>query len=518
MMKRLTTILLVLLVAVGAGFSQGVDLNAVYQIKNEGISKSQVMDIAHHLTDDSGPRLTNSPGLKRAQDYAVSQLKEWGLQNVGLEKWGEFGRGWEVQKSYVAMTAPYYMPLIAAPKAWTPGTNGPISGEVVVLDASTEDDLKKYEGTLTGRIVLFASEADTDPSFEADAKRFTEEELEDQSKQPIGSGRSRYTPEFIAQYRARRAFAEAVGKFLQKEGASLIIRGSRAGKDGTLFTTNGASHDADADPVLPELEMSPEHANLMARIIKDGIPVKVEAEIKTQFTDNLDGYNVVGEIPGTDKTLKDEVVMVGAHLDSWHAGTGATDNAAGSAVMMEVMRIIQQSGLKPKRTIRIALWSGEEQGIYGSRGYVKNHFADPEVMKPTAEHAKFDAYYNIDNGTGRIRGIYLQGNEAVRPIFEEWFKSLGDMMEDPTITIRNTGGTDHLSFDAVGLPGFQFIQDPIDYSTRTHHSNADLYERLVPDDLKQIATIVASFVYNTAQREQKLPRKPLPEARPSRSF
>jgi len=517
-MRRFTKAFLACLLITGLAYSQEVDLTSVYKIKEEGLTNSKVMDIAHHLTDVSGPRLTNSPGLKRAQDWAVSEMKSWGLQNVAIEKWGEFGRGWEVQKSYVAMTAPYYMALIASPKAWTPGTNGPIKGEVVILNATTEDELKQFEGQMTGKIVLFKSEANTDPSFEAEASRMTQEELENTSKQPLGGERSRYTPEFIAQYRARRAFANKVSEFLQKEGAALIIRGSRSGKDGTLFTTNGASHDVNADPVLPELEMSPEHANLMSRLIEGGVTVNIEAEIKTRFLDEVDGYNVVGEIPGTDKLLKDEIVMLGAHLDSWHAGTGATDNAAGSAVMMEVMRIIKQSGLSPKRTIRIALWSGEEQGLYGSKGYVKNHFADPEVMKLKPEHSKLAGYFNIDNGTGRIRGIYLQGNDAVRPIFKKWFEPFDDMIDNTTITIRNTGGTDHLAFDAVGLPGFQFIQDPIDYSTRTHHSNADLYERLIPADLKQISAIVASFVYNTAQRDQKLPRKPLPEAKPSRSF
>jgi Zn-dependent M28 family amino/carboxypeptidase len=261
--------------------------------------------------------------------------------------------------------------------------------------------------------------------------------------------------------------------------------------------------------------MAPEHANLMARLIKGGISVNIEAEIKTRFIGELSGYNVIAEIPGTDKTLKEEVVMLGAHLDSWHAATGATDNASGSAVMMEVMRILKATGLQPRRTIRIALWSGEEQGLHGSRNYVTNHFADRNDMKLKPEHSKFSGYFNIDNGTGRIRGIYLQENDAVRPIFEKWFEPFKDMIENTTVTIRNTGGTDHLAFDGVGLPGFQFIQDPIEYGTRTHHTNMDTYERLVEEDLKQMAVIVASFVYHTAMRDEKLPRKPLPEPRSS---
>ena len=490
------------------------DLNAVYKIKQEGLDNSKVMEIARHLTDVSGPRLTNSPGLKRAQEWAVEEMKGWGLQNSGLEKWGDFGRGWEVQKNYVAMTAPYYLAFIASPKAWTPGTNGLISGEVMMLDASTEGDLEKYKGQLKGKIVLFDTDADTSPSFEADASRLTAEDLAERAKQPIGGGQGRFTPDRLAQIRAQRAFNNAVSGFLKSEEAALIITGNR-GNDGTFFTSNGASYAADAEPVLPQFEMAPEHANLMARLIKDGIPVNIEAEIKTRFIGELSGYNVIAEIPGTDKTLKEEVVMLGAHLDSWHAATGATDNASGSAVMMEVMRILKATGLQPRRTIRIALWSGEEQGLHGSRNYVTNHFADRNDMKLKPEHSKFSGYFNIDNGTGRIRGIYLQENDAVRPVFEKWFEPFMDMIENTTVTIRNTGGTDHLAFDGVGLPGFQFIQDPIEYGTRTHHTNMDTYERLVEEDLKQMAVIVASFVYHTAMRDEKLPRKPLPEPRSS---
>jgi Zn-dependent M28 family amino/carboxypeptidase len=291
---------------------------------------------------------------------------------------------------------------------------------------------------------------------------------------------------------------------------AFVVRG-RTGKHGTYFTSNGSSYRGNAEPGMPELETAPEHANLMARLLENNIPVKIEADIKTTFFDSdLNAYNVIAEIPGTDKDLKSEIVMLGGHLDSWHGATGATDNASGCTVMMEAVRILQAAGLKPKRTIRIALWSGEEQGIHGSRNYVKNHFADPADMKLKPEHSKLSAYYNIDNGTGRIRGIYLQGNEAVRPIFEKWFEPLSDMINHTTVTIQNTGGTDHLGFDAVGLPGFQFIQDRIEYNTRTHHTNMDTYERLMMDDLKQMAIVVASFVYNTAQRSGMLPREPLP--------
>ncbi|MEZ4943911.1 MAG: M20/M25/M40 family metallo-hydrolase [Cyclobacteriaceae bacterium] len=496
--------------------AQDVDLNAVHRIKEEGLNNSKVEDIAFHLTDASGPRLTNSAGYKRAADWAVKQLTDWGLKNAAQEKWGDFGKGWQIDKSYVAMTAPYYFSISGTPKAWTGGTNGPVSGDVTLLAIDKEEDFKKFEGKIGGKIVLVKSGASTNPTFEADASRMTDEELTELAKQPIGSS-SRYTPEMIAQYLARRAFSRKVDEFLKNEKALLVIRG-RNGKHGTYFTSNGASYSVDAPQAVAEVETAPEHADLMARLIEKGIPVKVEADIKTTFTADPASYNVIGEIPGTDKDLKAELVMLGGHLDSWHAGTGATDNAAGCIVMMEAVRILQATGLKPRRTIRIALWSGEEQGLHGSRNYVKNHFADPADMKLKTDHSKVSGYFNIDNGTGRIRGIYLQGNDAVRPIFEKWFTPFSDMIDNTTVTIQNTGGTDHLAFDAVGIPGFQFIQDPIEYNTRTHHTNADTYERLMIDDLKQMAVIVATFVYNTAQRQEKLPRKPLPSAQGPSQF
>ena len=288
------------------------------------------------------------------------------------------------------------------------------------------------------------------------------------------------------------------------------MRAERRGKHGTVFTSNGASYAADAEPATAEFEMIPEHANMMARLIKNGVEVELEAEIKTKFQEkDLTGYNVIAEIPGSDPGLKEQVVMLGGHLDSWHGSTGATDNASGCAVMMEAVRIIQTLDLKPKRTIRIALWSGEEQGIYGSRNYVEKHFGDAKTMALKPEHANLSAYYNIDNGTGRIRGVYLQGNQAARPVFKSWFDAMSDIIETPTITIRNTGGTDHLGFDRIGLPGFQFIQDEIEYDTRTHHTNMDNYDRLEMDDLKQMATIIATIVYHTAQRDELMPREPV---------
>jgi hypothetical protein len=441
----------------------------------------------------------------------VDQLKEWGLENAAMEEWGEFGKGWRVDKSYLAMTQPYYKSLICIPKAWSISTDGIISDKVVLLDVSSEEDLEGYKGNLKGKIVLIKSNADTSPSFDPDANRYTEEELIDISKQPIGNN-NRYSPDRIKQYRAWRALHNKIYEFLEEEEIALLIRGSR-GKHGTFFTSGGGDgYKKDARHVFTSIDMAPEHANLMARLIENGIEVKLDADVQTTFfEDNLNSFNVVGDIPGTDKKLKSELVMLGGHLDSWHAGTGAVDNAAGCIVMMEAIRILQAIGFQPRRTIRIALWSGEEQGLYGSRNYVKNHFADPEDMTLKPDHDKLSAYYNIDNGTGRIRGIYMQENDMLRPIFEQWFEPFEDMVDHTTVTIQSTSGTDHRAFNAVGLPGFQFIQDPIEYETKTWHTNMDTYERLIISDLQQMAVIVASFVYLTAQRDEKLPRKPLPE-------
>lgn len=485
------------------------NIDAIEKIKNEGLNNSHVEKIAFELIDKAGSRLTNSIGYDNAANYAVSQLTSWGLVNATKEAWGEFGRGWEINRSYVAMTKPYYMPFIAVPKAWTESTKGEISGKVTFLDIKTEEDFAKYKGKLKGIIVAVKpGRGSQDPTFKADALRYTEEELKEMEV-PSSSDRRSRTPEELAQFRAQRELSQKINAFLLEEEAGLIITGT-SGMHGTLFTSSPRAYSKDTPVGLSEFEMAPEHVNLMARLFENNVEVEVEAEIKTAFNyADLQGYNVIAEIPGTDNQLKSEIVMLGGHLDSWHGATGATDNAAGCIVMMEAVRILQAAGLTPKRTIRIALWGGEEQGLHGSRNYVKNHFGNPETMELKDAHNSVSAYYNIDNGTGRIRGVYLQGNEAVKPIFEEWFKPFIDIIDNTTITIRNTGGTDHQSFDALSIPGFQFIQDPVEYWSRTHHTNMDNYERLVIDDLKQMAVIVASFVYNTAQRNEKLPRKPL---------
>jgi carboxypeptidase Q len=479
------------------------------RIREEGLNHSQVMDIAFHLTDISGPRLAGSPGLKRAQDWAVSTLKTWGMVNVAREPWGKFGKGWEVQKNYVAMTAPYYHALIGIPRAWTPGTNGLIKAEVVYLKADTLSDLDKYKGKLKGKVVVIDAPAPAEQNFtRPDAQRTADSTLA-QMENPNAAGGRRGGQGNFRRGAGRGVPARDLAKFEAEEGVALALAQAR-GTDGTVFTTNGASYATDAPAVAPTLETSAEDYQRILRLAKAGIPVSMEVDIKTEFFDkDLQGYNVVGEIPGTDANLKPQLVMLGGHLDSWHGATGGTDNAAGSAVMLEAMRILSRVGIKPRRTIRIALWSSEEEGEFGSENYVLNHFGDSKTMELKPDQAKVSAYYNIDNGTGKIRGIYLQGNAAVGPIFKKWLAPFTDIGATTTTTIRNTGSTDHVAFDNVGIPGFQFIQDGIDYNSRTHHSNQDTYDKIIPEDMKQMATIVASFVYNTAQRDEMLPRKPL---------
>jgi carboxypeptidase Q len=519
-LKLLYTCLVLNSLAGTAYAQETVDQAAVQKIREEGLNHSQVMQTAFYLTDVAGPRLAGSPGLKRAQNWAVNQLKTWGMINAKLEPWGKFGQGWEVQKNYAAITVPYYHAIIAIPKAWTPGTNGTIKGEVILVKADSVTDLDKYKGKLAGKIVIFDTQNTLKRSSKPDLERYTDEQLAEMAAaKPQQGGQRRPAPDANSpQMMARRkaiAMRSAISQFLVNEKVGLILSQGR-GTDGTTFTTNGASYADTAKAVSPELETSGEDFLRILRLVKAGQKVELEADIKTQFfTSDMQGYNVIAEIPGTDKKLKEQVIMIGGHLDSWHGATGATDNAAGSAVMMEAMRILKAIGYKPKRTIRIALWSSEEQGLFGSRGYVAAHFGDPKTMQLKPEQKTLDAYYNLDNGTGKIRGIYLQGDSAAAPIFQAWlapFKDLGAT----TVTAGNTGGTDHLSFDAVGLPGFQFIQDSMDYGTRTHHSNQDTYDRLSEDDLKQAATIVASFVYNTSERKDMIPRKALPPPVPGR--
>jgi len=512
-MKKMVGLGIIALLAIPTiNFAQEVDASMMQKIREEGLQHSKVMDIAFNLTDKNGSRLANSEGYMRAANYAKETLSGWGVENARLEAWGEFGKGWDLEKMYLAITAPYYKPLLAWPKTWTAGTKGLKKAGVIVVDVKDSTTVASYKGQLKGKLIIIDQATPYKQSFKADAVRYTDDELEKmaaatmQPSRPIDTAQQRRMREQMSRSGGARAMA-ILKEMAKEEGAVGMLTSAPRNHDGTIFSQGGGSYKAaDAENFL-DMAMGIEDYNTILRLAKSGTEVNMEAEVKTKFqTKDLQGYNVIAEIPGTDPTLKDEVVMIGAHLDSWQAGTGATDNAAGSSVMMEVMRILKATGAQPKRTIRIGLWSAEEQGLLGSRGYVKKTFMDPTTNTPNAAHEKFAGYFNIDNGTGKVRGIYLQGNEQCGPIFKSWLAPFNDLGAK-TVTISNTGGTDHQSFDGVGLPGFQFIQDPIEYDTRTHHSNMDVYEHLSEDDLKQIATIVAAFAYNTAQRDEKLPRK-----------
>lgn len=488
--------------------AESVDLDAVYRIKQEGFDNSQVMQILSQITDVHGPRLTGSPNLQAASEYVVELLAEWGIDNGRLEPWGEFGRGWENERFVAHVLEPDTYPVIGAPKAWTGSTDGPVIAEAVIAEIDDEEDFETLRGTLAGKILLTTEMPAIDAWWDAPARRLTDEELEERAAAPEPGGRGRGDFDY-SRFRSMRELRDKAAEFFTQEGVVAILEPSSRGTGGTVFVGGGGSREVGAPEGVPQVVLTAEHYGRIWRTLEAGVPVRMELEVRNSFyEDDPTEHNVVAEIPGSD--LADELVMLGAHFDSWHAGTGATDNAAGSAAMLEAMRILKAAGLQPRRTIRLALWTGEEQGLLGSRAYVKQHFADPEVMEPSAEHERFSAYFNLDNGTGAIRGVYLQENEAVRPLFAAWMEPFRDLGMS-TLSIRNTGGTDHLAFDAVGLPGFQFIQDPIEYSTRTHHSNMDTYERLQESDMMKNAVIIAAFAYHAAMRDEPLPRKPLPE-------
>ncbi|MBA2736983.1 MAG: M20/M25/M40 family metallo-hydrolase [Pyrinomonadaceae bacterium] len=525
---------------------------ALDKIKDEGMNRSQVMTTLSYLTDVIGGRLTNSPNMKRANEWTRDTMAKWGMQNAKLEAWGPFGRGWSLKNFTAQVVEPQAIPVIAYPKAWSPSTKGAVTAEVVHLELKSDSDFEKYKGKLGGKIVLISPERPIKAAFEGMGVRYSDEDLTKMAAAPDPAVAAASAPrpqqgqpqqQSPQQMERMQRFVMGLkaAKFLLEEGAAVVVDNSGGGSGGTLFVQGAnVAQDIPANPMeiftnrnrlqpqqkeaeakmLPQMTMATEDYNRLVRMIKQGVKPKMTVNIQTQYHDeDLMGYNTVAEIPGTDPTLKAEVVMLGGHLDSWHSATGATDNAAGCAVAMEAARIIIASGLKPRRTIRVALWSGEEQGLNGSREYVKQHFGEmktaPQVAGQTptpaelvkgADYEKLSAYYNLDNGTGKIRGVYMQGNSAVRPYFETWLAPFGEMGAK-TLTLANTGGTDHQSFDRIGLPGFQFIQDEIEYDTRTHHSNQDNYDRIQADDMKQAAIIMAAFVYQTAMMDEKLPRK-----------
>jgi hypothetical protein len=498
-----------------AGTSEPVDLDALYRIKDEGLQRSQVMDTAWYLTDVSGPRLTNSPAMRDAATWAMKRLNDWGMSNVRRETWGPFGRGWANEKLTANVTAPQPFPLIAFPRAWTPGTNGPVTAEAVFAVIDDEGDFKQWEGKLRGKAVLVANTPEVRPLFTAPGRRLTDQDLVDMQAQPVNAGRGRGgrggAPD--ANFPVKRA------QFLLTEGAVAMIEPGNGRNDhGAILVTNAPRQYRDAkDPpqIVPQLMVASEHYNRIARLVQKNIPVTLELNIQNRFFDeSVDSFNIVAEIPGSDRA--DEIVMLGAHFDSWHSGSGATDNAAGSAATMEAVRILRASGVRLRRTVRLALWTGEEQGLLGSREYVKQQFGDPQTMQLKPGHGRLSAYFNMDNGTGAIRGVYMQGNEAVRPIFSAWMEPLRNLGMT-TLSIRNTGATDHVAFDEVGLPGFQFIQDPVEYGTHSHHTNMDLYDRLQAEDLMKNSVVIATFVYHAANRDTLLPRKAPPRPRNARN-
>jgi carboxypeptidase Q len=500
-------------------FEQSVSAEVIQKIRKEGLENSKVMEYAFRLTDVSGPRLTVSPGFMRAANWAKTTLADLGLQNARIEPWGEFGKGWEMQKCYVAMTAPYYTPIIAMPKVWTSSTPANLKDQVVLIKAQDSTTfVEQYQGKLKGKIVMLEMLDTLRPSFTPDGSRYHDSVLTKMANaEPVRADNPdfRMGPDMARRFQ-RMNLQRRVNDLINKEQPALVLSMNIRGTDGTIFVQGGGSYLPGTPDAPASVVISTDEYLRIQRLINAGIPVTLEADVQTKtYTDDMKGYNVLAEIQGTDPKLKDEIVVLGAHMDSWQGSTGATDNAAGTAVMMEAVRILKAAGLQPRRTIKIALWSGEEQGLFGSRNWVKNNLADPADMVLKPMHEKVSGYFNLDNGTGRIRGIYCQGNLDVMPIFKEWLKPFHDL-DAATVTINNTGGTDHQSFDAVGIPGFQFIQDAIEYDTRTHHTNMDSFDHLIPEDLKQAATIVAAFVYNTAQRDEKLPRKELPKPRGNR--
>ena len=516
--------------------TENLDLTMYQRIREEGLGHSHVTEYASGLIDGIGPRLTGSPNLKRANQWTRDQFTAMGCSNAHLEDWGEFGLGWRQLNAWVRMSAPDTAVFIAQALPWSPSSRGAVSGNAVWVDAKDEKDLDRYKGKLAGKVIFFGPVRDVKPVDKPLFRRDEEADLKRIGEYPVHVGERE---EFFQEFIKRLEFREKAGQFFSDEHAAAIVVPSRDGRDGggsggTIFDDGGGgmgwfTYQREHAEKLPIVVMAIEHYGRVYRLLKANVPVTIELDVETEFTgDHEHGLDTIAEIPGTDPRLRDEVVMVGGHLDSWASGTGATDNGAGTVVAMEVMRILNALKVQPRRTIRVGLWTGEEQGEFGSYGYVKQHFgfvplstapdqlklpdflrkpAGPVQLKP--EQQKISGYFNVDNGSGKIRGIYLQENAAIAPIFQQWIAPLSDLGVS-TITMRNTGGTDHEAFDSVGIPGFQFIQDPLDYGSRTHHSNMDLYERLQPDDLAQAATVEAIFVYNAAMRDQMLPRKPLP--------
>jgi carboxypeptidase Q len=531
---------------------------AIERIKYQGLTNSQAMDTLSYLSDVIGQRLTGSPNAKRANEWTKMKLESWGLTNAHLEAWGPFGRGWELKHFSAQIVEPQVFPLIACPQAWSPGLSHPLTAPVVYLGGVATSNLDNYKGKLKGAIVLISPMRELEPRFEPLASRQTESNLTRLAALTGNADRGGFNRTNRAGRRPQnignRPNAGRLLAFLEKEKVGVVVNESSQGDGGTIFVqsasvpntntfTNFAggrgggfgnrgpsAYALKAPAMPPQITLAAEDYNRLVRMLQQGEQLKMEVDLKVKYHyDDPMSYNTIAEIPGTD--LKDQIVMMGGHMDSWQAGTGATDNGVGVAVAMEAARIIEAAHLHPRRTIRVALWTGEEEGLLGSKAYVSNHFGSfgtntfprrarssdsadnsdtnqPPPLLRGPEYDKLSVYFNLDNGAGKIRGIYMQGNEAVRPLFAKWLEPFHSL-DAQTLTVSRTGSTDHISFDTIGLPGFQFIQDPLEYSTRTHHSNQDVFDRIQADDLKQCATIMAAFVYDAAMIDEKIPRKPL---------
>jgi hypothetical protein len=535
MQKLVTTVLALSCLALparsGAQAPEKVDIATLERIREEGTQRSQAMETIGWLSDVYGPRLTGGPEIREAGDWVKKRFAEWGLANIHEESW-PFGKGWSLERFSASMTEPRVMPIIGLPKAWTRGTNGEVTADVVLAPIATEADFARYRGKLRGRIVLTQPEREVKMLEGRIVLRMNEDDIREAESQPAPRPSGGAAPARAGMADARQ-LQERIQKFYQDEGVvALVDRGSDSfmsagGSDltwqtqrtdgGTVFVGSGGSRGADAGQGLPAITIAVEHYNRMVRVLEKGVPVKMQLDVRTRFHDeaSMNGFNIIAEIPGTDPRLTDEIVLPGATFASWHGATGATDNGTGSTAMIEALRILKAVGAKPRRTIRVALWGGEEQGLMGSRSYVKTHLADPETMQRKPGYETLAAYFNLDNGTGRIRGIWMQENPALRPIFAQWIEPLAPL----GVTIlgpRSVGSTDHSAFEAVGVPGFQFIQERLEYNSRTHHSNMDFVDRVQPEDLMQQAVVAASFAYLAAMRDERLPRKPAPAPTPAR--
>ena len=549
-------IVLTLIVPTSVSAEEPIDWQAVNRIRDEGLRRSQVMSTLEQLADGIGPRLTGSPQMKEANEWTRQQLEDWGLANAHLEAF-EFGRGWSFSHAAVRLLQPREVPLIALPKAWTPGTDGPVRGAAMRVRIKSKKDFGKYRGKLAGKILFLDNSREIESGQDPAVKRYSEEDLEELEEFPVPDGKP-------SAWRARRhkrwRLNQELNQFLVDEKTLATV--SISSRDGGLVRVmGGGSRQPGDNPGVPALMLTAEHYNWIIRLLGDAgeapkrdedaeseaddaeaakdegeageaeeAPVvELEIDVRARFhDDDTAAYNTIAEIPGTG----DGIVVVGAHLDSWHAGTGATDNAAGCAVAMEAVRILKALDLPLERTVRIGLWAGEEQGLLGSRAHVEKHFGtvpvtdDPKQqdlplymrsregeVEVRPDHARFSAYFNLDNGSGKIRGIWAQENAAAARIFETWLEPFHDLGAD-TVSTRNSYGTDHQMFDAVGLPGFQFIQDRLDYTSRTHHTNMDVLDHAVHEDLVQASVVMASFLYHAANRGEPLPRKPMPSHEP----